>query len=168
MPASEVPFISLAERLRAPAPVPIADVACAPLAIEPESCDEVASALIAHVPEYAGAVSAARRFSAHLAATFDALLADLMRDLAASVLARELQLAPADVAAIAARLVRERSADGPVRVRVAPADRDAAIGIATVVDPTLESGDVILECTHGGIDARLGVRLADALERVRA
>jgi flagellar biosynthesis/type III secretory pathway protein FliH len=37
--------------------------------------------------------------------------------------------------------------------------------VPVVVDDALEAGDAVLECAHGGIDARFGVRLADVLAR---
>src|ERR1700733_4355402 len=51
----------------------------------------------------AGAFSEIRRFHAALADALDFALEGLLRDVACDVLARELSLAPADVAAIAAR-----------------------------------------------------------------
>jgi flagellar biosynthesis/type III secretory pathway protein FliH len=101
-------------------------------------------------------------FRARLADAFDAALARLLRELATDVLARELRMAPCDLAALVARLCAQ--APG-VRVRVAPSDISAEFGLPCVADPALESGDAILEVDGGVIDARLGVRLALLLER---
>ena len=104
----------------------------------------------------------ARLFRARLADAFDAALARLLRELATDVLARELRMAPCDLAALVARLCAHAPA---VRVRVAPSDISDEFGLPCVADPALESGDAILEVDGGVIDARLGVRLALLLER---
>lgn len=116
------------------------------------------------VDERDAACSAARRFSAALADALDARLDDLLRDLASDVLARELQLAPAAIAAIIRRLIVERTVLGPVRVLVASEDADVVCALPVEIDPALRAGDAVLVCEHGSIDARLGVRLADILE----
>jgi flagellar biosynthesis/type III secretory pathway protein FliH len=90
-------------------------------------------------------------------------LAALVRELACAVLARELALAPCDLAALARRVLAEAPV---VRLRVAPEDGVVACGVPTLVDPTLGAGDAVFELHGGELDARLGVRLADVLERV--
>ena len=67
----------------------------------------------------AGAFSATRRFHAALADALDVALEGLLRDVACDVLARELSLAPADVAAIAVRALARYANESPVRVRAA-------------------------------------------------
>jgi len=116
--------------------------------------------------ESAAAVRAARLFHAALGDAFDTLAAQLARDLACEVLMRELQLAPADVAALASRLLNERSAQEPLRLRVAPADAHIACDLPVVADPRLQAGDAVLECRSGEIDARLTVRLSAILAKV--
>jgi hypothetical protein len=130
----------------------------------------------------------ARLFRARLADAFDESAARLLRELASDVLARELRLAPCDLAKLVRR-ARERMP--VVRVRVAACDRAACdiaacdvaacdvaasdvarvagtpsrVGDTPVVeDSALSGGDAIVELEGGVLDARLGVRLAMVLE----
>lgn len=107
------------------------------------------------------ALAGARRFRAALADAVDAATGELLRDIACDVLARELALAPADVAAIAATALERYAADCPVRLRAHP-DETAALatfGVAVIGDPSLRRGDVALDLRDGTIDASLGARL---------
>ncbi len=115
--------------------------------------------------ETAVALRSARVFTAALADACDALLGDLLRAIAVEIVGRELQLAAVDVAAVVRRLIAERRADAPLRVRVAPADGSISCELPVVIDPALEPGDAVLECRAGGVDARLSVRLALLVER---
>jgi flagellar biosynthesis/type III secretory pathway protein FliH len=153
-------FVALADLLRPL--LAVASPAEAPIAAEPAVC--VRSPQEEATPDAVrAAIADARRFRARLADAFDAALAALVRELACTVLARELALAPCDVRALARRVLD----DAPVvRLRVAPDDGAAEYGIVTVVDPALRAGDAVFELQGGALDARLGVRLADALERV--
>jgi len=128
--------------------------ACAPA--EAPSCTPA--------PDLADAMRDARLFRARLADALDAAAARLSRELATDVLARELRLAPADVGAIARRLV-ERAAP-VVRLRVSPEDAGCAAPYPVVADARLAPGDAIVELDGGELDARLGVRLAGVLERL--
>ena len=113
------------------------------------------------------ALSAVRRFRAALADAFVAEIQTLLRDIAASVLARELELAPADVAAIVEN-VRARCADeAPLRIRVHPGDAASVCldGVPVVVDGRLRRGDVEIDLRSGTIDATLGARLQNVLVR---
>lgn len=159
MSAADDRFVALAELLLAPPPG-------APLEAPPEPVPLPAA--VAAPADVGDAVRDARLFRARLADAFDHALATLLRELAADVLARELHLAPADVAAIARRLVQEHSAAGPVRVRVSAEDAAIPCDLPVVADPALRAGDAMLECPSGTIDARLGVRLADVLDGVTA
>jgi hypothetical protein len=121
-----------------------------------------------------------RIFRAQLADALDAECDRLMRELAYAVLGRELQLAPADLAAIVARILAEHPHAQALRVRVAPSDvhaLDACADDATitsslpvvafpaiVADASLAPGDAMVELSCGSIDARLGVRLAALLD----
>ena len=127
-----------------------------------ESCDARGAELVA-------AVRDARLFRARLAAAFDETAARLLRELASDVLARELRLAPCDLAG----LVRRVSERAPVvRVRVAVCDAASVAGVLgsrggdvqVVEDAALAGGDVVIEVVGGALDARLGVRLATVLE----
>jgi hypothetical protein len=116
-------------------------------------------------PDVAAAAREARLFRARLADALDDALARLLREIAADVLARELRLAPCDVAEIARRALERAPA---VRVRVASADAGDAYGLPSVVDPELHAGDAVFELDGGALDARLGVRLATVLDTVAA
>lgn len=118
-------------------------------------------------PETAEAAADVRRFRAALADALDAQLADLLGDIACDVLARELALAPADIAQIVAAALERFSAETPLRVRAHAADVPALAdaGVPAMADASLRRGDAIVELQHGTIDARLGMRLAAVLER---
>ena len=105
----------------------------------------------------------ARVFRARMLDAFDEATARLLRDLASEVLARELTVAPCDLATVIAR-VRERAPI--VRVRVAPSDAVALGGVPVAPDPSLAEGDAIVELAGGALDARLGVRLASVLDGI--
>ena len=162
--------------------IPLADVLCAraivpddvapPHAIVPAAVDDSGSVLrdataAALDGDVRDAIRDARLFRARLADAFDAALASLLRELAADVLARELRLAPCDLAAIV-----QRVAGGAPVVRVRVAACDLARGVAlprgceavVVADPALAAGDAVVELAGGALDARLGVRLAAVLE----
>ena len=117
--------------------------------------------------EVVAAVREARIFRARLADAFDDAAARLLRELAADVLARELRLAPCDLAAIVRRIAERVPA---VRVRVAGCDAARGVPLPrgcealVVEDPALARGDAIVELDGGALDARLGVRLARVLE----
>ena len=150
-------FIALADLLRGTAAPPAEPAPCAvPLV---EAAVHVDGAVV--TDEIAASLRDARLFRARLADAFDDAAERLVRELAADVLARELRLAPCDLA----RIVQRVAAGAPaVRVRVAPADVGRITGIAVMADPALCDGDAIVEVTGGALDARLGVRLAAVLE----
>lgn len=108
-----------------------------------------------------GALRDARLFRARLADAFDDAVARLVRDLAADVLARELRLAPVEIATLVRRVLERAPV---IRVRVAPADAGFVRGVPVLADPALAPGDAIVELGRGELDARLGVRLAAVLE----
>ena len=107
------------------------------------------------------ALREARLFRARLADAFDEAVARLVRELATSVVMRELRLAPCEIGALVAQ-VRERAP--VVRVRVAVDDVARVRGVPVVADDQLVPGDAIVEVAGGALDARLGVRLAAVLE----
>ena len=167
-------FVALADLLRAPA----ANVSPGEIAAEPDIFHADVTTESAHVDTVheavRDAVRDARLFRARLADAFDDAAARLLRELATDVLARELRLAPCDLAAI----VRRAAERAPVVcVRVAPGDvacaahgQRALVGgtpvgdISFVADPALGPGDAIVELDGGALDVRLGVRLAAVLE----
>jgi flagellar biosynthesis/type III secretory pathway protein FliH len=149
-------FVPLEELLR---PRPAVETAASP-----PVPDDVAVEMVSPPParDMTEALRSARLFHATVADAVASACARLLRDVAADVLARELRLAPVDIAAIIGRVISE-CPDEPVRVRVAPCDVHVACGFPVVADETLQAGDVIVEFVHGTVDARLGVRLADVL-----
>jgi flagellar assembly protein FliH len=171
-------FIPLEDLLR-PAPALVPAPVRAPY---PEADSEPASELANEVPpadprgdgdgdaaaQERAVLREVRLFGARLADALDERLARLLAGLASDVLVRELRTAPADLAALVARIAAEATAP-PLRVRVAPGDREAAAacGVPVEPDPALAPGDAIVDFADGAIDARLGVRLAALLEALR-
>lgn len=157
-------FIALADLLRG-VPLPAEPVTPVVPIVEEAAVrtDDVAADAVgsAAADELAAALREARLFRARLADAFDDAAERLVRELAADVLARELRLAPCDLASIVQRVAARAPA---VRVRVAPADVARVTGIAVLADPALCAGDAIVEVAGGALDARLGVRLATVLE----
>lgn len=117
--------------------------------------------------ELSDVLAEVRRFRAALADAFDASLADLLHEIACAVLARELSLAPVDVAALAASAFERFAAENPLSVRAHPEDVTALapLGFATIADSSLRRGDLVLELDAGTIDASLGARLETVLAR---
>ena len=164
-------FVALADLLRAPvaragavespaSSMPASDAGACADGVAPEPPAAVMDSVVVD------AVRDARLFRARLADAFDDAAARLLRELAADVLARELRLAPCDLAAIVRRLAERAPA---VRVRVAACDVACGIPLprgcdVLVADPALARGDAIVELDGGVLDARLGVRLALVLE----
>lgn len=159
-------FVSLADVLRPPAPAPAPPPEAPPPALEPAPAQRAAEPERTATDERAqvalvAALRDARLFRARLADAFDDARSRLVRELAAGVLARELQLAPCDLDALVQRVL----VDAPVvRVRAAPCDVAAIHGVPVVGDPELAPGDAVVELAGGALDARLGVRLALVLE----
>jgi hypothetical protein len=173
-------FVALADLLRAPSAgaAMVESPASSTPARDAGACDHG----VAHVPadtgrrespvvvadgEIVAAVREARLFRARLTDAFDDAAARLLRELAADVLARELRLAPCDLAAIVRRIAERVPV---VRVRVAACDAARGVPLPhgcdalVVADPALARGDAIVELDGGALDARLGVRLALVLE----
>ena len=156
-------FIALADVLRGAVSHPAAEMspAAEPATGAPEPDAVPAEGGVPDTTEIASALRDARLFRARLADALDEAAGRLLRDLATDVLARELRLAPCDLA----RIVRRVGAGGPVvRVRVAPADSRRLTGVTVLPDSALSPGDAIVEVGGGALDARLGVRLAAVLE----
>ena len=111
------------------------------------------------------ALSAARRFRAALDDALETAVETLLRDVAASVIARELELAPADVRAIVAAARERYRLEEPVRVRVHPEEVAALreLDLCVAADPALRRGDVEIDVRDGTIDATLGARLERVL-----
>jgi flagellar biosynthesis/type III secretory pathway protein FliH len=115
------------------------------------------------------AVREVRRFRAALADSLEAASEEVLRDLAAEVLARELRLAPADVETIARRALERVFDEEPLKLRVHPGDAPTVqpLGVPISPDAALRRGDLILELRYGTIDLTLGARLSAALDALR-
>ncbi len=118
-----------------------------------------------HPPEHQEALRAARRFRAALADALDAALQELLRTIASEVLARELRLGGADVAAIVSTALDRFAHERVVSVRAHSQDCPAlvALPIERVADDSLTPGDVRIELQWGTIDLTLDARLDAAL-----
>ncbi len=114
--------------------------------------------------KHRAAVRDATLFSARIADAFECVRERLLTECVQTIVARELLLAPVDVARVVADLVEAHGQ--PMRVRLAPDDRDVACEFPVVIDPNLKHGDAILELQSGIIDARLAVRVADLVSRL--
>ncbi len=151
--ASRDAFVALEAFVRAPDPAPGAG-ALVPVA-PPEQLAE--------------ALHEVRRFRAALADALESALEDVLRDLASDVLARELVLAPAEIARVA-RTALERLWEEPPLAILAHPEEIAVLGELAVPvhgDASLRRGDVTIALRYGSIDLTLGARLAYALEHLR-
>lgn len=106
-----------------------------------------------------------RRFYACIEDAVETARGDLLRDLAASVLARELALQPVELARVASSVLARFAEQEPLHVLAHPDDvaRLHAIGVAVRPGAGLRRGDLTLVLQYGSIDASLGARLADVL-----
>jgi flagellar biosynthesis/type III secretory pathway protein FliH len=156
-------FVPLARFLRPPPPEPVVfslpQDPAAGQSIAPCSHSEESFA------QFAATFSAIRRFRAALGDALDVAVQQLLAEIAENVLARELTVAGADVAAIVAKTRERFSSERVLSVRVHPRDRSAldSLEIDSVVDETLVPGEVIAELRSGTIDLRLRARLESAL-----
>jgi flagellar biosynthesis/type III secretory pathway protein FliH len=134
-----------------PAPQPQASAAPATEPLVPE--------------ELEATMRAARRFRAALSDALDAALASLLRAIADEVLARELQLEPAAIRLIVASVLDRAAGEHVVAIRVHPSDHDAvaSLGVRTIADRALTSGDCRIELRSGTIESSLLVRLETVL-----
>lgn len=108
-----------------------------------------------------------RLFRARIAEAVDDALEKITGDIAAQVLARELQLGSADIQAIAEAALRRYCDEEPLRVRVSPSDAGSiSLDCPIAIDANLRSGDIVIELPGGSIDATLGCRLDSVLRGV--
>ncbi len=92
----------------------------------------------------------------------------MLFDVACEVLARELELAPANLEAIVARACARHTSEGIVSVRIHP-DEAAQLcdaGVEVIADSAVRRGDALLQVRSGTIDVTLGARLAAVLDRI--
>jgi len=132
---------------------------------EPEAAAEVPS-VTRTGSECEEAIRAARRFRAGLADAVDAAVARLLPEIARAVLARELRIDPADVAAIVAGALKRFAGEKALALRAHPADVDvlADLPVTIVADGELRRGDAVLELHSGTIDLRMDSRLHAILQ----
>jgi flagellar biosynthesis/type III secretory pathway protein FliH len=116
--------------------------------------------------EWAQALGAVARFRAAVADALDFTVEQLLKEIAENVVARELELADADLSSIVAKARERFWKERIIAVRVHPRDRDAfgELEVEKILDQSLEPGDVIAELQSGTIDLRLQTRLELALE----
>ncbi len=114
--------------------------------------------------ETAALLSGVRLFKAAVAEGVDHAVRQICADLAAEVLARELQITSVDIDAIVQRLSARFFNDDPLRVRLHPSEATLVnCGLPVVADGALLPGDAVLELRSGSIEATLGVRLQSIL-----
>ena len=166
MPAE---FVTLAELLRPRVlmAAPIADTSAFDEATHREAAlnERVPAPCSCEAETKAEAIRVARHFRAALADALANATATLIRELASEVLARELTITPCAIESLVARLASDHVSAGPLRLRISPFDRVTTCEFPIVVDASIQAGDALLECTSGIVDARLGVRLSDVLDR---
>ena len=103
-----------------------------------------------------------RFFRAALRDALEESVKMLAREIAIEVVARELELAPVDIAAVVER-ASERY-ETPLSIRVHPEEARRLAAFANVIeDASMRSGDVLLTVAGGTIDASLGMRLERVL-----
>lgn len=108
-----------------------------------------------------------RLFNARVTEALESAIEQLLCDVACDVLARELQLRPADIERIVDRTLQRFCAEEPLRVRVHPEDvATLKSRIPAIADASLSRGDAILELRDGFVDASLGVRLQAVLREL--
>jgi hypothetical protein len=100
----------------------------------------------------------------HLEHSLDSVLKDIVEE----VVGREISLAPVDIENIVQRALRQFERQGPVRLRVAPADvLRVQTELPIVADAGLTQGDLVIEVRDGEITSRLAVRLSCAMSRLQ-
>lgn len=152
----EAEFVSLAAALRPPIPN------STPLAEPISSCADPTGAEDGALSEMLGDLALARLAALE---AYDRAVPRLVEALARDVLGRELILAPADIAKLAANLRGAFAADGPVGLVVSAGDAARFAGEFPVrIDPRLKDGDLVLEVRDGEIDASFPLRCRLAIE----
>ena len=111
-----------------------------------------------------------KRTHAALADALDLALDDLLRDIAADVIGREMRLAPVELERIVQRALARAAAESPLAVRVHPDDCEslADCGMPIVSDAEMRRGDAVIQVRFGTIDVSLGTRLEELLVRMGA
>ncbi len=108
-----------------------------------------------------------RVFRARIVEGVNDAVETVLADIAAEVLARELQSAPADIQRIVDRALQRYLAEEPLCVRVHRDEKfGLSCGVPVVSDDRLRTGDVVIELRSGYVEATLGARLADVLAAI--
>ena len=117
--------------------------------------------------ELAGEIA---RLRGALREAFERSLTQLLVDVAGSVLARELSIAPVDVRALADEAYAQFLAEEPLLVRACPEDVAVLQGfpVAVCADSSLRRGDIALDLRNGRATLALGLRLGSALAVAQA
>jgi len=153
-------FIPLATIVRAAAHAPAARVPQTALPVPPTVVPEVVDFAHADVVHDC----ALMRLAALEA--FEAGTARMLTSLAGDVLARELLLGPADIAALLKRALAAFVEHEPVSIAVSPADAERVrVPLPVRVDSSLAAGDLIVHVRDGAFESSFSFRLQDALER---
>jgi flagellar biosynthesis/type III secretory pathway protein FliH len=109
-----------------------------------------------------------RLFKARVAELVEDAAGTLLADIAAQVIARELQLAPAEIGAVIESALQRFGAEQPLRIRIARADEGRVDSdLPVIIDEALREGDAALDVAGGSVDATLGVRLDAVLRGLR-
>jgi len=155
-------FVPLAAYLRADPP----PCESPPEAAPPESVECCSAPDDAAAAAFGAFVAQIKRMRAALEDALAARFETFVRDLGATILGRELRLAPADIAAIVDDALAELRRDLPLGVRVHPDDIHAlhAMQLPTIPDATLRRGDVTIDVHYGSIDVSLGARFEALLD----
>jgi len=136
--------------------------AAPPEAVECSSAPDDAAAAAA----FGAFVAQIKRMRAALEDACSARIEIFTRDLGATILGRELRLAPVDIAAIVDDALAELRRDLPLGIRVHPDDLHAlhTMQLPVIPDAKLRRGDVAIDVRHGSIDVSLGARFEALLD----
>ncbi len=155
-------FVPLAAYLRADPP-PRENL---PEAAPPEAAECGTAPDDAAAAAFGAFVAQIKRMRAALEDACAARIEIFTRDLGATILGRELRLAPVDIAAIIDDALAELRRDLPLGVRVHPDDLHALhpMQLPVIPDAKLRRGDVAIDVRHGSIDVSLGARFEALLD----
>lgn len=156
-------FVSLAAFVRAAASTPVTPPIAAPA---PQAAPEVCRGVI----DFAHADVVHELALLRLAAleAFERGTERLLRALADDVLARELELAPSEIEALAKAALATFADHEPVAIAVSAVDAERVrTPLPVRVDPALVSGDLVVDVRDGAFESHFAFRLEAALERAR-
>ncbi len=168
-------FVSLATLVRASVPVPEAPtvaIAAVPATAATASTAAMRDAqVVRNVRDFAHADVVHELALLRLAAreAYERATVVLLETLARDVLARELALAPVDLAALVRDVLATADVSEPIALAVSPADAQRVHATLPVrVDAALAAGDLVVDVRDGAFVSTFALRLEDALARVAA